>query len=884
MSPLPAAKVDAKKPFWSFSIAQTLAELKTTERGLSTAEASKRLEQLGPNTLIASKPRTRISILASQFTSPLIVVLLIAGVITIGLGDYNDALFILLAAFVNAGLGFYQENKAERALEHLTSYITSRIRVLRDGADHEIDTTELVPGDIIKLSQGERIPADVRIIHSNDLRIDQAVLTGESMPVEKNSQQVTEDAELGDRRCMAFAGTMVTDGVGNAVVTLTDDTTEFGSIAKAVANAATEQTPLQKALRTFTLKAGAGILLMSGGLFFIAASRGLPLLDSFLIAVAILVAAVPEGLPIITTVILAIGVQRLSKRKGIVRRLTAAETLGSTSVILTDKTGTLTQAKMSLAAITIFEAEPAIKESISQEAFLLHAALLNVDALIENPSEDHSNWKLVGKPLEVALVKAAASKGVHFPTVKAGKEALHLLPFSSLNKFSASVYKMPSNWYNARFKAKEPYVLTVLGAPDILLTLSDLNEIERLKITSALSEMATRGERVIGVAVKEITNPDSFHFKNNDHLAGLRFLGMLSFKDPLRPGAAKAITEVQKLGIRVIIVTGDHEETASAIARELGILTNPNECMRGSEFDSLSDEDLTERMKTLRIVARVSPAAKLRIVKLLQKQGEIVAMTGDGINDAPALREANIGVAMGSGTDVSQDVADLVLLDDNFETIVAAVTEGRRILSNLRKAIVYLTSTILDEIVLIGGSLLMGVANPINALQILWINFLTESGPGITLAFEKNIDGKNHRSARGVFTNEMRYLIGINGVLNSFLLFCIYYGLLKMGFDPLLTSTFIYACLGTCTLFVLGSIRNLKASIFTYNPFSNLYLTISVAFGFTLTLAGVYLPFLQKYFNTVSLPPIWLAGVVGFGLVSICLVELTKLIFRKEAA
>lgn len=875
-------------------------DLKSSERGISETNAEKRLAYYGPNKITTSRPRNQLKIFGSQFTSPLVIVLLVAGTITLLLQDYHDAIFILFTAFFNAVLGFYQENKAERALEHLGSYITSRVRVTRDGADREIDTLELVPGDIIHLVQGARVPADVRIIKSSELRIDQAVLTGESLTVEKDAPGVAENALLADRKCIAYAGTMVTQGIGIAVVVTTDDGTEFGAIARAVTSRSFEQTPLQKALREFTSLAAGAIILLSIVLFMIASIAGLPLLEAFLISLAILVAAVPEGLPIVTTVILAIGVQRLAKRKGIVRRLTAAETLGSTSIILTDKTGTLTQAKMSLAAISVFAAPKALLQTEinnpnfaqneselvkTEEEFLLHAALLNIDAIVENPKDHHTDWRLVGKPLEVALIKAAAARGVHFPSFREGKEQIRILPFNSLNKFSASLYKMPLEWFKGKFKAQEPFVLSLLGAPDVLLNLSNVSDLERERISRAIGEMGSAGQRLVGVAIKEVENPEQIVLHDHKHLAGLRFLGILSFEDPLRPGISVAIEHIQESGVRVIIVTGDQPETAAAIARKVGIEVGSDGLLHGAVLDSMTDEQVLDVLPHIKVIARVSPTGKLRIVKLLQQQGEIVAMTGDGINDAPALRQADIGVAMGTGTDVSQDVSDLILLDDNFETIAGAIFEGRQILSNMRKAIVYLTSTLMHEIVLIGGSLLLGIGAPLNALQILWINFLTDSFPGIALAFEKDVDGARHRIqhvSRGVFTGEMKYLIVVNGLIGSILLFLMYQIFLSMGFDAGIVKTFIYGCLGTYSLFAVLSIRNLKASIFSYNPFANRYLTISILIGFILTIAAIYVPFLQHYFGTVTLPAEWLIGIFLFGMFNILLIELAKLIFEKE--
>lgn len=871
-------------PFWALPKDKVFEHLKTSEAGLTENEAKQRLAIYGPNELEKGQPTTRLQILLRQFKSPLIFILLIAGGITIFLGDITDAVFILLAAGVNAVLGYYQENKAEEALAHLATYITKRVRVTREGTEREIDTRELVPGDIVYLVQGDRVPADARIIHENELQIDQALLTGESLPANKSNREVGEKSVIADQTSMAFSGTMVLAGFGHAVVTATDENTQLGKIAKLVAKPKNEKTPLQKALNDFTLKAFGFIFAFTVAVFFIAQAQNFSTLDAFLISVAILVAAVPEALPIVMTVILAIGSERLAKRNGVVRRLAAAETLGSTSVIMTDKTGTLTEAKMTLSGVRIFEPETDITNKVSQKNFLMHAALLNINVALENPQEPESAWRFIGKPLEIALAKAAAASGIHFPTVKEGKEAVHILPFNSLNKFAASVYKVPSSWFKERFKNNEPHVLSLLGAPDILLKFCDISESESARILTEIKTMADEGNRVIGVAVKEVENIADFHLKDHTHLKKLRFIGTLSFKDPIRPGVPAAVKQMQQAGIRIIIVTGDLAGTARAIAREIGINAQASEIINGIEMDEMTDLELQRRLANVKIVSRVSPEGKHRLVQALQKIGETVAMNGDGINDAPALRAADIAVAMGSGTDVSKDVSDLVLLDDNFETIVEAIKEGRRILDNIRKAIIYLTSTILNEIFLIGGSLIMGLPMPLSALQILWVNFFTDSFPGVALAFEEKIDSMKTSPTvikKSLFTGEMRFMIGVNGFISSLLLFLLYGWLLTRNYDEAMVKTFIFGAFGTYSLFLIFAVRSLRTSIFRFNPFSNTYLNFSVLFGFVLMLASIYIEPMQRLFHTVALPWPWLIGVVAFGFINLLLIELTKFLFNR---
>lgn len=867
------------KKFWALTASETLTTLETGEDGLPSDEVKNRLGIFGPNTIPTQPPLGRLTIFLRQFKNPLIFILLIAAGITVALQDYHDAGFILAAALINATLGFYQENKAERALADLKTYVTQRVRVRRDGEDKEIESYELVPGDIIHLLQGVRVPADARLIYASDLLIDQALLTGESMPVEKSIKPDAEGATVADRESMIFGGTTITSGIGEAVVTATDAHTELGKIAKMVSVGARETTPLQESISRFSIGASAFFLVLSAAMFFIARSSGVPMLEAFLISVAVLVAAVPEGLPIVMTVILAIGVQRLAGKNGVVRRLSAAETLGSTSVILTDKTGTLTQAKMSLETIRSYGA------SVEATEFMLYVALLNADVVIENPHDDVAAWRIIGRPIDIAVVRASAERGLIAADLKEGRRALHILPFNSKNKFAATVHPVSAR-FSGQMSGKDAHLLSLFGAPEAILKFANYSDAERVAILAEVQKRAEAGERVVGVAYKEIENVSDFSIKEHRHLNGATFLGFLGFKDPLRPTVKDAMTKVMEAGIRVVIVTGDHIGTAVAVAKELGMdVSHPQAVLEGAELDAMSDDDLFLRVKSIRVVSRVSPEGKMRIVKAFRKHGEIVAMNGDGINDAPALREADIGVAMGTGTDVAKDVADLVLLDDNFETIVAAVHEGHRILENIRKAIVYLFSTIFNEIFLIGGALLMGMVMPLNALQILWVNFFTDSFPGISLAFEDKIDVLKDRPAhgrQGIFTTPMRIFLLVNSLLSSALLVLMYVLLLDRGFDPQLVRTFIFGAFGVYSLFLIFAVRSLRRSIFHYNPFSNPSLLLSVSIGFACMMAAIYVPFLQRLFDTVALPAVWLWAVIGFGVASILLLEMTKVLLYQR--
>ncbi|MEK7478461.1 MAG: HAD-IC family P-type ATPase [Patescibacteria group bacterium] len=859
-----------EKSFWALPIHECLNILETSREGLSEEEAKKRRFIFGPNAIPEKSKITKTKIFLNQLKSPLIFILLIAGAITMALKEYTDAGFIIVAALINCFLGFYQENKAETALSHLKTYIEKRARILRDSHEYGIGAEDLVPGDIIHISQGERIPCDGRLIYTNNFIVDESTLTGESLPVQKNTEPVNFQAVLGDQKCMVFGGTLAVQGFANAIVSATGKNTEIGKIASMV-GAEDSKTPLQKEITNFSLKA---TIFLSGAtllIFLIGIYSGKSTLEMFLTSVAILVAAIPEGLPIAMTVILAIGVQRLVKKNGVVRKLLAAETLGNTTLILTDKTGTLTEARMTLSKIQSFEKN-------FNEDEILKLALINTDVVIENPKESQEKWRIIGRPLEVAVVKAAANNGIHLNKIKKEIRIDDFLPFNSSNKFSASAIEY-----------KDEEITTFFGAPDILLKMSDKTPEEIKKINQEIDKMAYAGERVLGVALKKILRQAHDKQKNkpglfNEKFSGLTFLGTISFKDPIRKGVKETIHNIEQVGIRTIIVTGDHQGTAEAIAKELGFSIKKENVINGSELDSISESELKRRLPELKIVSRISPEGKSKIVKAFQEIGEVVAMTGDGINDAPSLKQADIGIAMGSGSDVAKDTSELILLDDNYETIVSAIEEGRRIIENIRKAIIYVFLNLLDELALIGGSLILGLALPLNALQILWVNFFADSFPAIAFAFENHFKYLLQKPLKNekMINKEMRFLILTVGLTVSFSLIAAYYILTKTGFNPEITKTFIFAAFGTYSLFSVFSIRNIKESIFKYNPFSNLYLDGGIFIGFALMAIAIYLPFMQNLLKTTALPLNWLLGVFGIGIINIVLLEIGKFINNKK--
>lgn len=851
------------EPFPTLGVDETAQALAADlEEGLAEEEAAERQEVFGPNVLENARRDTWLRTLLVQFKSPLILLLLAAAVVTFAIGDYNDSFFILAAVLVNAGLGYYQEHKAEKALAELKTYLRQRARVIRDGKEYEIDATELIPGDLIRLTQGDRVPADARLVFVNDLQADEAVLTGEALPAVKQIESVTAESSLGDQVSMVFAGSLITQGIGTALVCRIGQTTELGRIAAMVGESENEETPLQAMIQKFSVRASLFLGLLTLVIFVTGVLSGEPIVDMFVTAVAVAVSAVPEGLPIAMTVILAIGVQRMARRKGVVRKLAAAEALGSTDVILTDKTGTLTTAQMEIGVL--------IPQAGVTEDELLRLALVNVNVLIENPEAPPLEWRIDGKFIETSLARSAALRGVDVAAFRDTLSIADTLQFNAINKFSATLVD-----------GERGQELVFLGAPDILLGFTALSDDVRSAVQARIEEEAAGGALVLGVAIRKVRATSMFSFKEFEP-ADLEFKGLITLHDPIRTNVPNAIRLMEDSGIRVILVTGDHRGTAESIARAAGLTIQKGGILDAAELRALSDDELASRLSTLSIVARVSPLDKMRIVRAFQAEGKVVAMTGDGVNDAPGIKQADVGIAMGSGTAVARDVADLVLLDDNFETIAAAVDEGRQIMGNLRKVLVYLLSDTADELFLIGGALLVGLAIPLTALQILWVNFFSDSFPAIAFAFEKERDHdvRQGNARTKLFDPLMNFLILFIGVATSAFLFALYWFLLKAGYPEDLVRTFIFASFASYTLFSAFAFRSLTRNIFSYAFFSNPALLAGVAFGLVLIVAALYVPFLQLLLDTVALPLPWVLGVLGVALVNIVAIEFGKWFFR----
>lgn len=870
-----------KNPFWGQEIKTVAASLKTNlEKGLSEEEAVKRLTVFGANKFGRDEGPSLFSIFLRQFGSPLIVILLIASAATILIKEWADASVIILAVMVNVFLGFYQENKAERAIADLRSYIQKRARVIRDGLEKEVDASLVVPGDLIHISQGMRVPADTRLASVNNLMVDEAILTGESLPVAKKIDSISEAAIITERKNMLFGGTLVAEGSAHAVVTGTGLHTEIGKLSQLVGETRQERTPLQKAVSVLAWAIAIGTSLLVTGIFALGTSRGEPVFDMLIISIAVVVGAIPEALPIGLTAVLAVGIRRIAHRRGIIRNLIASETLGSTTTIMVDKTGTLTEANMKLTDIILsnqlidskdYKDRPGGEFSAEQKE-LLRLAVLNTDVAIENPHDKPEQWRVSGRALEANIVSAAVSQGLNVLDSGFGlPDGFRIvLPFSSAYKFSVAKDKMRS-------------VLTVMGAPDVLLDKSNLSKEKYVAMRNLIEEISGRGRRVLGIAIMKPDTDGQAGWINPDAVVDLEFAGVLVFHDPVRENIPETMDRIEKYGVRVVMATGDLKGTAVAVANEIGWKITGGEVLTGEELERMNDADLLKAMSHVRVFARVTPEDKLRIVRLYQKSGEVVAMTGDGVNDAPSLKAADIGVAVGSGSDVAKGVADLVLLDDKLNTIVTAIEEGKRMLLNIKKIFVYLMSNALDEVVLIGGSLLAGLALPLSAIQIIWVNLFTGSLPAVAFAFDKDgglVRQKKSRSA--ILDNEVKFLTIGTGVLTSVLLFVLYWLLLKMSVDVNVARNVLFACFASYILVVAFSIRNLGRPLFSYPLFDNKILLAGITVGLALVAATIYLPLFQNFFGTMAIAPRWLFLVGGWLVLNVLLVEGTKWLFYRK--
>jgi Ca2+-transporting ATPase len=864
------------------------AHLESTPSGLSSQDAARRLALHGPNQLQGAAPISPWTLLRAQFQNVLIVILLLATVLSGCLGHVVEAVTIAVIVLFAVGLGFVQEYRADRALQALRRLAAPLARVLRDGQEVEIPARDLVPGDVVLLRAGDKVPADLRLTEAVNLKTEEAALTGESLPVEKQTEPLTDaNSPLGDRTNVAFAGTAVTYGRGRGVVVATAMNTEFGKIARMLDTIETGRTPLQENLD----KVGRSLAKAAVVVVLVIVALGLlreqPLLEMIIFGIALAVAVVPEALPAVVTISLALGVQRMVKRNALMRRLPAVETLGSTSVICSDKTGTLTKDEMTVRRIFVggqdlevtgsgyaphgeFRRNGTPTEPAEPLQRLLRAAALCSDAYLVAGASGNG-WKIVGDPTEGALVVAAAKAGLLKVELDAAFPRVGEIPFTSETKRMTTLHQGPDG----------PLVY-VKGAPEVLLgscvreaTANGdvaLDSARREALFAAAREMAGAALRVLAVAEKA-------GGMREDAEDGLTFLGLVGMIDPPRPEAKAAIQTCKQAGIKPVMITGDHPLTAQAIARELGILQT-GRAVTGPELEALSEPDFARTVEEIEVYARVSPAHKMRVVTALQQHGQVVAMTGDGVNDAPALKKADIGVAMGiAGTEVSREAAAMTLTDDNFASIVAAVEEGRGIFRNIKKYLMYLLSSNTGEIGLMAGASLAGLPLPLSAVQILYVNLATDGLPALALAVdppESDLMRRPPRDPRrGIFTRPVVMLMLVGGLWSAFVNLVLFAGALWSGCERDEAMTLTFVSLVLIQFFKAYNFRSDRHSVLN-RPFANRWLNLAVLWELVLLVAIVHVPLLHVPFGTFSLSWREWAVVLILALTVVPVLELTK--------
>ena len=867
----------SNKIWHNLFLQEVIEILKTdTEKGLSNEEVIERRKKFGLNRLPEEKHLSKTEIFFEQFKSPLIYILVIAGIGTAVFKLYTDSIVIMAAIIFNTVVGYFQENKASKALRELKKIVKIETKVIREGRERRLDAENLVPGDIIVLSSGDKVPADGRLIENYGLKINESPLTGEWLSAKKTTDILPQKTSIADRDNMVYMGCVIEGGKGKAVITETGKDTEIGRVADLIKETKEEKTPLQKRIAVLSKKIGLIVTIFAFYIFLAGLLKGQGALEMFEVAVAVAVAAIPEGLPIAVTVILALGMMRILKRKGLVRKLVAAETLGSTSIIATDKTLTLTEGRMEVAEI--------ISSDKKTEALTLKAAVLCSEAFIENPEALYPVWKIQGEPTDKAFIAAGAKLGFEKPRIE--KECLEIdeIPFNTENKFIASL----------RQENKKENILYVSGAPEKIISLSSyslvksrnriLNDRLKQRLNKQLEKLTEKGLRVVATAQRKLKSKDEKGKSLEEEVKDLCFLGFIALKDPVRKEAKEAIRICKKAGMMPMIVTGDHKLTAKAVAIEIGFRIKEKNIIEGQELDELSDEEFERRIKDIQVYARVEPKHKLRIIQAWQRKGEVVAMTGDGINDAPALKKADIGIALGSGTDVAKEVSDLILLSDNFNVIVSTIEEGRAIMDNIRKVITYLLSGSFTETILIGVSIVLGLPLPVIAVQILWVNLIEDSLPSMALTFEPKekdlMKQKPQEKGSPLLTKEMKALIFIIGIITDILLLVLFFLLLRYSnYSHTHIQSIIFAALAIDSLFYIFSCKSLRRNIWHINLFSNKLLILSWIVGLTALIAALYVPALQTLLKTVPLNWSDWKLILGIGISNLILIEATKWYF-----
>lgn len=875
----------------SLKIEEVFHKIDSSSHGLNSLEVAHRLKSFGENKLPDKDSVNSLRTLVRQFESSLAIILLVAAIISFAMGDKLDGSVILAAIALNVVVGFFQEYRAERALLALQKVATFTVTAFRDGRERDVDSKSIVPGDVLVLHAGQKVAADARLIEVSELEINEAALTGESEPVSKITRFLPDAVTIPERANIVFAGTVIVRGRGLAVVCETGMNMELGKIAAMLQTTITEKTPLQKKLIKLSWDITVVILFIALLIFLFGIFKLYDAEAMFTTSVAVAVAAIPEGLAVVITVILAIGMQHMLKRRALVRSLLAAEALGSVTVIATDKTGTVTEGYMRVVKILTHDKEVSHPHQDPGEPdpsalMVLKYAALASDATIENPDRPLEQWDIRGNLTERALVRAAAEVGFNLLSLRKQYSRLADVPFDSSRRFMAVMCE----------KSGEGRFVFVKGAPEVLVAHAKfidengqpvLLTAERKKaFENKVKEMSKQGLRALAVGFRKSEHKFGGDFDEKAALADLSLVGVVGIQDPLRKDASETIETLRKAGIKTVMLTGDNQATAQAIATGLGLLKDGEGVMDGRELEKFNEDVLKEKVRDVKVFSRVSPKDKLRIVDAWQARGEIVAMTGDGVNDAPALKAANIGVALGSGTDVAKEAADLVILDNNLFTIANAVFEGRVIYRNMKRVILYLVAGSFVELFVVVGAMVIGWPLPMGAAQILWINLVTDSLPTISMTQEPADEGildeppiRPTRPILGSYTRFMMLLLTITVGGGSLLLFWLGW---SDGQALAYGRTMVFTSISVVHLMVVFTTRTLRKPIFSSSPFKNPSFILAVLISLGLQLVAVYTPFGQKVFFTVPLGVSDWALILLLGVATIVICEFSKLWFRRR--
>ncbi len=912
------------------------------ERGLTQQEAEERLQKFGANEL-TERPRPGfLALLWDQFNNYLVIILIIAALISLALGEYVDSVAIMFIVVLNAVVGVIQESKAEQALAALQKMAAPNAQVIRDGRQLTIPGREIVGGDIVLLEAGNFVPADLRLVESVNLKVEEASLTGESVPVEKKAGVVLDkDIPLGDRKNSAFMGTLITYGRGRGLVTGTGMNTQIGLIAEMIQSFEDEDTPLQKKLEHLGKVLGTACLAicalvfiyglfrdthlteaLNGGFMNYLETEKKDIINLFMTAVSLAIAAVPEGLPAIVTICLALGMQRMIKHHALIRKLPAVETLGCATVVCSDKTGTLTQNEMTVVQawaggkrfrVTgegyspsgefFLGADPFVPRTDPDATLLLHGALVCNDSKLEEKCDEagKTSWQIIGDPTEGAMVVAAAKSGYRREEMEAALPRIQEIPFDSDRKRMSTIHRVDSAHAHAAVSGFDypPVIAFVKGAPDVILDLCGhklqsgraigLTKKERGEILEHNRDMAGNALRVLAVAYRPLSavpaevTPETIE-------KDLVFVGLMGMIDPPRPEVVEALKVARGAGLKSVMVTGDYKDTAEAIARDIGLLTPRGLVLTGPEIEKLSDAELEAKTDNLEVCCRVSPQHKTRIVDAFKARGHVVAMTGDGVNDAPALKRANIGVAMGiTGTDVAKQTADMVLTDDNFASIVAAIEQGRIIYSNIRKFVYFLLACNVGEILIIFAAMLVGMPIPLRPVQLLWLNLVSDGAPALALGLEKgDPDIMKHPPrppSEPVINRDMAIGIGVVGAVDAIAILTVFWLAMQRypgHIEAAQTMAFVALC--TSELLRAFTARSEYHSVFSIGVFSNRWMVWATGVSFLLVLMVVYVPFLRPFFDTVPLSADDWLFMLPFFFASPVAMELLKVYFRGRKA